>query len=229
MHAPGAASVIDLWERGENCSAAQRALVLLAWALPDRDIDALADWDLGLRDWHLLQLRRALFGPRLDGYTDCPACGERLEIDLDARRLQDDIEPPTAPEHHSEDGQRYRLPSSRDLIAIDGIEDVDAATSMLIERCALEPLQAAPSFDTETALAKLAAERGFRLDLTCAACGEQWPFDFDPAGFLWEEIRACVAELLDEVHELASAYGWSERAVLAMSATRRAAYLSRIQ
>lgn len=228
MHAPDAASMIDLWERGENCSAAQRALALLSWALPDRDIDALADWDLGLRDWHLLRLRRALLGPRLDGYTDCPACGERLEIELDARHLQDDVEPAPAPEHRSDDGQRYRLPSSRDLIAIEGVEDVDAAAAILIERCALEPLQAAPSADTETALAELAAERGFRLDLTCAACGEQWLFDFDPAGFLWEEIRARAAELLDEVHELASAYGWSERAVLAMSATRRAAYLSRI-
>ena len=158
MQAANAASMIELWERGEHCSAAQRALVLLAWALPDRDIDTLADWDLGLRDWHLLRLRRALHGPQLDGYTDCPACGERLEIELDARQLQGDVEPSPAPEHRS----------------------------------------------------------------------EQWPFDFDPAGFVWEEIRADALQLLDEVHQLASAYRWSERAILAMSATRRAAYLARI-
>ena len=228
MQAANAASMIELWERGEHCSAAQRALVLLAWALPDRDIDTLADWDLGLRDWHLLRLRRALHGPQLDGYTDCPACGERLEIELDARQLQGDVEPSPAPEHRSEDGQRYRLPTSRDLIAIDGIEDVDAAATLLIERCALESSLAALSPETESALAGLAAERGFRLDMTCAACGEQWPFDFDPAGFVWEEIRADALQLLDEVHQLASAYRWSERAILAMSATRRAAYLARI-
>jgi hypothetical protein len=31
--------------------------------------------------------------------------------------------------------------------------------------------------------------------------------------------------LLGEIHELASAYGWSERAIAQMSAGRRAAYL----
>lgn len=229
MQAATAAHLIELWERCESCSAAQRALVLLAWALPDRDIDTLADWDLGLRDWHLLRLRRTLFGSHLDGYTDCPACGERLEIALDAHQLQDDVEPAPAPDYRCEDGQHYRLPSSRDLIAIDGIEDVDAAAHALMERCAMEPLTVAPTNETEAALGSLAAERGFRLDLTCASCEEQWLFDFDPAGFIWEEIRARALELLDEVHQLASAYGWSERAILAMSATRRAAYLARIE
>lgn len=229
MQAATAANLVELWERCETCSAAQRALVLLAWALPDREIDTLADWDLGLRDWHLLRLRRALFGSHLDGYTDCPACGERLEIALDARQLQDDVEPAPAPDYRCEDGQRYRLPSSRDLIAIGSIEDVDVAANALMERCAMEPLRVTPTSEIEAALDSLAAERGFRLDLTCASCDEQWLFDFDPAGFVWEEIRARALELLDEVHQLASAYGWNERAILAMSATRRAAYLARIE
>jgi hypothetical protein len=229
MQAATAANLVELWERCETCSAAQRALVLLAWALPDREIDTLADWDLGLRDWHLLRLRRALFGSHLDGYTDCPACGERLEIALDARQLQDDVEPAPAPDYRCEDGQRYRLPSSRDLIAIGSIEDVDVAANALMERCAMGPLRVRSTSEIEAALDSLAAERGFRLDLTCASCDEQWLFDFDPAGFVWEEIRARALELLDEVHQLASAYGWNERAILAMSATRRAAYLARIE
>lgn len=229
MQPASAANLVELWDRCEPCSAPQRALVLLAWALPEHDVDTLADWDLGLRDWHLLHLRRALFGSRLDGHTDCPECGERLEIEFDARQLHDDTEPGPAPEIRDEDGQRYRLPSSRDLIAIDGLEDIDAAAAALIERCALEPLRTQPSEQTEAALDRLAGERGFRLDLTCAACNGQWLFDFDPASFLWEEIRARALELLDEVHQLASVYGWSERAILAMSATRRAAYLARVE
>jgi len=228
MRSGGAASLLELWERCEPCSASQRALVLLAWAVPDHSVDALADWDLGLRDWHLLRLRRRLFGTQLDGYTECPACGERLEIELDARQLQDDVEPAPAPEFRGEDGRRFRLPSTRDLIAIENLDDVEAATQALVERCALDAPAAMPSPETEAALAQLAGERGFRLELSCAACNEHWLHDFDPGAFLWEEIRARALELLDDVHQLASAYGWSERAILAMSDARRRCYLERV-
>jgi hypothetical protein len=48
------------------------------------------------------------------------------------------------------------------------------------------------------------------------------------AAFVWEEIEACAARLLDDVHVLARAYGWSERAILALPEMRRAAYLERV-
>ena len=49
--------------------------------------------------------------------------------------------------------------------------------------------------------------------------------DFDIARFLWAETRRAAAHLLSEIHELASAYGWSEEAIAAMSAQRRSAYM----
>ena len=67
------------------------------------------------------------------------------------------------------------------------------------------------------------------LRLACPACDERQSVHFDIASFLWAEIRHAAEHLLDEVHELAWAYGWSEGAILAMGAARRQAYLERVR
>jgi hypothetical protein len=235
------ARLLDLWERASRCRPHARALQLLAWALPDHELDELAAFDLGLRDWHLLRLRRALFGSRLAGYTDCPRCGERLEVELDAHALLGDAPPAQASEYVCTDGRRFRLPNSGDLIAIEDIDDVETAAHELCARCAVVDdaaasyttvraamLDAATLHDIENGLTVLATERALRLELACAVCDETWLFDFDPAAFVWEEIEARATGLLDDVHALACAYGWSEREILTLSDTRRAAYLSRV-
>ena len=43
--------------------------------------------------------------------------------------------------------------------------------------------------------------------------------------YLWDEIDARARRLLDEVHALARTYCWSEEQILALSETRRRAYL----
>ena len=49
--------------------------------------------------------------------------------------------------------------------------------------------------------------------------------DLDVARFLLREVAAAARRLMADIHELASAYGWSEAAIASMSAARRAAYL----
>ena len=63
------------------------------------------------------------------------------------------------------------------------------------------------------------------LALRCTACEREWPVVFDIVAYLWDEISAWSRQIIHEVHRLASAYGWSEREVLAMGAARRAVYL----
>jgi hypothetical protein len=67
------------------------------------------------------------------------------------------------------------------------------------------------------------------LTLTCPACDARQVVHLDIAGFLWAEVRHAAQRLLDEVHELGWAYGWSEGAILTMSASRRQAYLDRVR
>ncbi len=64
-----------------------------------------------------------------------------------------------------------------------------------------------------------------RFELSCPACGHGWLTPLDAPGYLWREIETQARRLLHEVHALASAYGWREADILAMTARRRWAYL----
>jgi hypothetical protein len=60
------------------------------------------------------------------------------------------------------------------------------------------------------------------------ACGHETT-QLDTAALLWDEITARAGALLHEVHRLASAYGWSEAQILALSPARRARYLALVE
>ncbi len=64
-----------------------------------------------------------------------------------------------------------------------------------------------------------------RIDLDCASCGHRWTSPFDIARYLWTELETHARRLLYDVHALATAYGWAEADVLAVSPARRRYYL----
>ena len=64
-----------------------------------------------------------------------------------------------------------------------------------------------------------------RIDLQCPSCRHGWTLDFDIVQWLWQEIGDWASRMLQQVHALAQAYGWSEASILAMSAKRRRRYL----
>jgi hypothetical protein len=66
------------------------------------------------------------------------------------------------------------------------------------------------------------------LNLTCPGCEHSWSALFDILSFFWQEIEAWAYRTLNEVHTLASAYGWREWDVLTMSAWRRQLYLQMV-
>jgi hypothetical protein len=63
------------------------------------------------------------------------------------------------------------------------------------------------------------------VPIACAACRHEWSAAFEILSFFWTEIEAWAARLRREVHVLASAYGWSEADILALSPARRQGYL----
>jgi hypothetical protein len=242
MQGLSAARILEAWERGHDRSPFERALALLAAALPDRRVADLSTLSLGQRDQLLLRLRELTLGPDLQGYTDCPRCG----VTIDFKLRTDDIWAATAlppPGDGAEtlttlDGYEidFRLPDSRDAAAAGRCATVEQARALLVERTVLAARRggrALAAADLPPAAVAALADRIEARDplaetplaLTCGRCGHAWQPLFDIAAFLWSEVAALAERLLFDIHTLARFYGWSEAEILAMSAARREFYL----
>jgi hypothetical protein len=228
--------LLSAWEHGAAVSPLRRGPAVLAAMAPGLPAD---DLSLGSCDTLLLELRVGSFGTGLSAVADCPACGESVDVEADASAMLAQLPPasvvPPAPQELVHGSYRvcFRLPTTRDLVAALAALDPRQA---LAERCVLSaangdgpvPVTEVPA-DVMASVNDLmddadpAADLQFRL--ACAGCGEGWSERFDIATLLWSEIVAAGTGLLLEIDELARRYGWSEQAILAMSPTRRRAYL----
>ncbi|MGW1714730.1 hypothetical protein [Streptomyces sp. NPDC002156] len=63
------------------------------------------------------------------------------------------------------------------------------------------------------------------LNVACPECGAATRAELDIASYLWTELDAWARDVLLDVHLLATAYGWSEPEILALSPLRRRYYL----
>lgn len=240
MRALHASQLLEIREMGRGLPPVQRALLLLGAASPETPAERLAALPVGRRDARLLDLRAETLGPVLASETRCPSCGERLELELRTEELRGaSSEGPPDPSEsltirHQEYEVVFRLPTSRDLT---DVEMGEGAETRLLDRCVVEARKedgvVAPEALPDSvvaAVSKAMAEADplahVELTLDCPACAHEWSASFDPAAFFWAEIEAWAPRLLREVHVLASAYGWPERDILAMSAWRREQYLS---
>ena len=231
--------VLRVWESGLDEHPIDRALTVLAAVLPDADRSELAAMSIGRRDGHLMAVREATFGRRVSGVAECPQCGELLQWDLDL----DDVR--CAGDGHEGGTNRlvmeghellYRLPDSTDLAAVALGGDVALGRETLLHRCVLEARKGGELVDVsslpEVVVSGLAAEMEASdpqaetlLEFECPECGLGWQALFDVLTFLWTELQARARNLLNDVNDLARAYGWSEKDILGMSAVRRRYYL----
>lgn len=241
MRALSGQDLLYIWETGLRQHPLNQALIMLSLALPDLTREELALLSVGQRDGHLLCIREQLFGPRLDGFTKCPACREQLEFSLQVADLR--FTPPRQLENSlTADGYAvsFRLPNSRDLLAAAGSANVAGGRSYLIAQCVLKASRGGEDIEVSAlpehviaALAKKIADSDpqseVKLKLNCPSCGHDWELLFDITTFLWSEINTAAKRLLHEVHLLARFYSWSEADILTMSPARRQFYLELVQ
>ena len=242
MRVPTGQELLDVWERGLAVAPVQHGVELLAVACPETTAETLADLSIGRRDGMLLSLREMLFGPRLDCLIACAACGETLETSLTTRELRAaDPAPADAELEVKRAGYdvRLRLLNSRDLIAADRAGAAESRRILFARSvvsatrdgrpAAADELPAEIAEAAAATIAKADPQADMRLDLSCPACGHRWQAPFDIVAYLWAELGAWAARVLREVHVLASAYGWSERDILALAPGRRRHYLSMVE
>ena len=222
---PDDTALLEAWERSSALERPWRELALLELTR-EASADDVARLPVGERDRRLLSLRLSLFGRWIPCETQCGACGERLELELDGERLAAVPDAPSDAGLVDRGEMRVRPPDSTDIAAAMGSDDPVAA---LLERCA-ETESAAISEEARAAaidrMAKLDPGAELWLEASCPACGASWTVLLDPASIVVEEVDRHARQVLREVDQLARAYGWREPDVIALGPARRRAYLA---
>ena len=249
MRGLSAQELLLIWELALRQHPIDRALTMLAVAMPEVPRDELLALSIGQRDARLLTVREATFGSRLAGFAECPACQERLEFVFDVADIrvgatnEDGTEgainrPPQIQEVSVDRYElRFRLPTSLDMAEVARCREVLIARDLLVQRCVLQArrdgveVSALPDAVVVALgghMLEADPQAEIQIDLSCPTCAHQWLVIFDIVAFFWSEISVQAKRLLREVHMLASAYGWHEADILAMSAARRQFYLEMV-
>lgn len=228
-----ALDLLTLWERGASRHPLDRGALLYARACPGTPSEAIADLPLGEINARLLELRADWFGDRIEAHVDCEHCGERLGLAVDIRDLLRSSSG-GGPREVAVGGQRFRPPTLRDLASVARERDTATAAQRLLERCQIDTATDSVVMDLdamrtiEDALEAADPQADMAFEVRCEACGRTGTAQLDPGELLWDEIAVHARSLLADVHQLASAYGWSEADILALAPERRAAYLAMV-
>jgi len=218
--------VLDLWERGIGLDRWRREDALLA-------VSGTPPRSLGARNAAFLGLRNAHFHGIWPMRSTCPQCGAEVEFSVDSAELAANLASGVSDERKQLDWRgltiTVRAPTVDDLrTAAKAGQPAEVARALLarcidgvdLTNCDDDAIQ-----ELGDRLESLDPAAILQFDLTCPDCAHAWPALVDVSDAVWSEVRGVAERLLLEVDALARAYGWTEQQVLALSPTRRAAYL----
>jgi hypothetical protein len=244
MHGLSEQDLLHIWESGLRRHPVEQALTMLSSIFPDLQRNELLVLSIGQRDSHLLALRERLFGSHFTAFAQCQQCQQQLEFTFAAADIRVDaaaLETMRQTLHIEIENYEvhFHLPNSEDLVSIMGCHSIASAREILISRCilrvachgdevAIETLPEAVIAAVGSHMLERDPQAEVNIDLSCPVCGSRWSVVFDIVLFLWVEILTYAKRLLHEVHTLASAYGWHEADILAMSSVRRQFYLEMV-
>ncbi len=200
----------------------------VAWEdLPAADLGAVA-----------LTMRRAWLGETIRTQGSCadPACRESMDIVFSIsaylrhhrpRPCRGALPGPRAGWFElAGGGVSFRLPTIGDLLTAVGTADPELC---LRQRC-VDPamIPAAAARRISRAMYALAPSLGGPVTAECPACGGSVTLHFDPLAYALAELREAASDLYEQVHLLASAFGWPERDILLLPRQRRVRYAALI-
>lgn len=247
MTAPPADALLSIWDSHQDAHPIQRALAALAAVWPEVGVQGWAGAPVGQRDSCLLDLHDKLFGPTLATTARCPRCDERLESTFSTGDVRVRAPAPSGADpgpyrlHENGYDVDYRLPSSADLLAVEaGGGDSETGARELLRRCVLGARRDGRALAPEALPGEIVAHLDeqmtsrdpgaeIRLNLGCPTCDHRWQVTFDIVSYFCGELGDWAQRTLLEIHALASAYGWSEGQILALSPARRQLYVDMVR
>ncbi|WP_327256234.1 hypothetical protein [Streptomyces sp. NBC_01244] len=226
------ARLLDAWEDAASAPAPARAAVLVYHGGFTEDVESA----LGLPVGEVCALAGRVyseeFGDALEALASCRACGSYLDLRFSVAALRTAV---------PDRGRRVPVPSGREVSvrALTTLDLLAAGQSAdpageLLARCVTDA--AGEPVDTselgpeviarvEEAAEQLAGSAAAVVRTSCPDCGGDTLVPVDMGALLWERVARSASALVSEVAALGAAFGWREKDVLELSATRRRMYL----
>lgn len=192
-------------------------------ALPVGDLDLL-----------IVARRRDVLGDSLVAEGTCARCAAPVDVrfSLAAYVSHNRVRIPRSAKA-AEDGWwdlprhavRVRVPAVRDVLA--AVVSPDPRRE-LIARCVSGTPKPAVVRAAEKAMAALGPTLRTDVAGSCPECGADVVLDVDARELCLSELRFLASVVYDDVHLIATSYGWTQDATLGMSSTRRRRYADMI-
>lgn len=188
-------------------------------ALPVGDLDLL-----------IVAWRRDRLGDSLVAEGSCAQCAAAVDVRFSLAEYAGHNRP-RAPRGVSvrEDGW-WELPRHGIGVRVPSVADVLAASSApdpraeLVARCARGTLSPSAVRAAERAMESLGPTLRAVVTGTCPECGAAVVLDVDTRELCLTEMRFLAASVYDDVHLIATCYGWTQDAILDLPSVRRRRY-----
>lgn len=233
MGSLSAAHLIALWDPSAGTPPHRRLEPLVTAMNPDEETDRDT---LGLRNRRLLAIHAELSGAPLEARLRCAHCHTDNEFTVPATAIIACKGPAPQTRVSIRSGRRtltFRLPDMGDLNAVASLAP-DDALERIVARCRLggpagEPVSPSVLARLATRFEELDPAAQIKIDLSCAECSAPLRATVDIAEFVAAGVDRIVERLFGDIHVIARAYGWSERAILALPPGRRRRYVAIIE
>lgn len=189
------------------------------------------------RDRLLAAIYMRTYGPHIESTVRCDHCGDPFDLDFSLQELLGDLRD-TAKTSVVEmgpdgvfklpDGCRFRLPTGEDEYAVGHLPPAKAE-SELLARCVVEGDPTVEPEVVQAAMEEVGPVLDLDLDARCPECGEVQSVHFDIQFYLLSALKSERKQLAQEVHRLATAYGWSLPDILGLARSRRRTYVALIE
>jgi hypothetical protein len=231
MAAPSAAVLMDVWDPAPDAPPHRWLAALLAATDGAEAIDADT---LGDRNRRLLRLHRALVGKPLDARVRCVHCAAESEFALPVEAILATPVPAPDARAHVRAGRRtlsFRLPRMADIEAASDPSADDDVRRMVLEGCRIRGDGAIPDGAVERLgqmFETLDPAANITVNIACSGCARAIAASVDVATFVALDLDRLVDRLFRDIDLIASAYGWSEHAILGLAPERRRRYIAMI-
>ena len=208
-------------------------------ALQQGDAANLTPWD---REQLLAAVYMRTYGSKIESTIKCSQCGENFDLDFSLHSLLESLSPASHNElgvsclsdgtYQLKDGLSFRLPTGEDECAVIGL-DQEQARALLLERCIQsvcdDEVLLKHSDAIQSVMEALSPLVDLELNARCPECGHDQAVHFDLQHYLLSAIQGERKRLMQEVHALASNYGWSLSEILGLPRSQRRTLASLVE